>query len=644
MTTAPSKRAMSTRATSILILLATSAALGLPSPASAGSYVHLSCPGGVRSDAGAGWFAFNSEVVPSNSAADDFCASSGLGAQVTPHSDFPIAPGGGVGWSYMPPWGTSVRGFEADVQGWGTTVNGATGQWALLSGTDTLATITDNGIWPKRHVTASGLAPRDLKFMLRCATTSARCATHWQIGWSSVSNIAVTLLEGVTPTATAATGSLTTDSVLAESASVAFSASDVGSGVAEVRLLADGQLVHTAPVAGGTCVPVGRGASGAVYAAPKPCPDSARVDATLPVTGIKDGRTRIDVEVADAAGNTTTVYSASKVVANRPPQNQSLPSFSRIDLAASPVVGEQMRSTSGTWTGPNLSYSYEWQRCDPAGEVCNPIAGASGPTYTPTHADAGSRLRVAVTAHNVVGVTSFSATTGLVRSASGAPVLLPGQANGEGGGGSSCSGSKVVIATPGARSGVVRVGFGKDRKIKVTLTCADDGRPISGATLVSATQIAGEEAPRGGYVQTDSAGAAVVRVDGRHSRTISLTYRLRGGDAVAAAQARVSVRVKVPVSLRVRKLSRFTTSFRGKLSGGHVPARGVSVQLQWQDGQRWRPVATLKTSRTGVFKYRYRFSAAAAGNRYRFRAVVLPGQLDYPFVPSRSRARSVTPG
>jgi Ca2+-binding RTX toxin-like protein len=47
-----------------------------------------------------------------------------------------------------------------------------------------------------------------------------------------------------------------------------------------------------------------------------------------------------------------------------------------------------------------------WQRCDAVGTGCRTIVGAGKGTYTPTLADVGYRLRVAVTAANPYGATT----------------------------------------------------------------------------------------------------------------------------------------------------------------------------------------------------------------------------------------------
>ncbi len=73
---------------------------------------------------------------------------------------------------------------------------------------------------------------------------------------------------------------------------------------------------------------------------------------------------------------------------------------------ASLVENEAVSISNGSWTYKPGSYAYQWERCNSAGAECAPIAEATLSSYTPGEEDVGNRLRVAVTATNVVGSTS----------------------------------------------------------------------------------------------------------------------------------------------------------------------------------------------------------------------------------------------
>ena len=121
------------------------------------------------------------------------------------------------------------------------------------------------------------------------------------------------------------------------------------------------------------------------------------------LTGADVGRTlRIVITATGAGGSATATSDASAVVveAPSPPSNSAPPSVS-----GSPVVGQTLTATLGTWTGhPAPSLVAQWQACQSG--TCADIATAQGSTYVVRAADAGKTLRVAVTATNPSGTAS----------------------------------------------------------------------------------------------------------------------------------------------------------------------------------------------------------------------------------------------
>jgi hypothetical protein len=63
--------------------------------------------------------------------------------------------------------------------------------------------------------------------------------------------------------------------------------------------------------------------------------------------------------------------------------------------------GETLDASTGGWTGPALTFTYAWRRCDDTGAACVAVAGDDGDAhYLAGPADIGHRMRVVVTAHN----------------------------------------------------------------------------------------------------------------------------------------------------------------------------------------------------------------------------------------------------
>ncbi len=86
-------------------------------------------------------------------------------------------------------------------------------------------------------------------------------------------------------------------------------------------------------------------------------------------------------------------------------------------------VGERVFAGNGDWSGSRpLSYYYEWERCNTAGESCAAIEGATKPNYTVVSGDVGSSLRVKVTASNTLGSTSALSAPAIVAAAGEADI------------------------------------------------------------------------------------------------------------------------------------------------------------------------------------------------------------------------------
>jgi hypothetical protein len=144
-----------------------------------------------------------------------------------------------------------------------------------------------------------------------------------------------------------------------------------------------------------------------------------------------------------------------------------LPGSSRAAVTAAPVntgeptirgtprVGERLTSTLGAWTGSQpITFGRRWVRCGadgglPNGSNCLAISDATSRRYTVREADAGSRLRVRVTATNAdASTTVASNATAIVVAAPARPRNTTEP---------SISGSPVVgnrlTANPGAWTG-----------------------------------------------------------------------------------------------------------------------------------------------------------------------------------------------
>lgn len=97
------------------------------------------------------------------------------------------------------------------------------------------------------------------------------------------------------------------------------------------------------------------------------------------------------------SGDTLTTLASVTAAEPTAPSNTEPPSIS-----GTPRVGEVLAASEGTWTESPSSFTYNWLRCDIAGENCSDTGGAAS-TYTLVSDDEGHRIRVAVTASNDAG-------------------------------------------------------------------------------------------------------------------------------------------------------------------------------------------------------------------------------------------------
>jgi hypothetical protein len=103
------------------------------------------------------------------------------------------------------------------------------------------------------------------------------------------------------------------------------------------------------------------------------------------------------------------------------PSNETDPSIS-----GNAIAGETLSASVGEWSGPNVTYAFQWQRCDAGGGACGP-AGPGDESFRLDESDVGSTIRVSVVATNKNGSSSATsqATAAVAPPPAPAPVLAP---------------------------------------------------------------------------------------------------------------------------------------------------------------------------------------------------------------------------
>ena len=225
----------------------------------------------------------------------------------------------------------------------------------------------------------------------------------------------------------------------------------------------------------------------------------------------------------------------------------------RPQLDAAAIAGSPIGTTNGAWSG-SPSFTYEWRRCDAAGENCAPIDGASEATYTPSAADVGQRVRSRVTA-----------TQGDSASADSAPSAVIGPAPPKGGDAGAADGGAADGEAPNVKLALARTTLQRVLKrgfIPVNATC-DEACAI---TL----------------------RAAVSRRLGKRLGGV----KIASGKGTGAAGVRIALRIKLTRKARraLRKLRSVRFVLKGTVADAAGNSRAVSKKAALKGKRRSRKV------------------------------------------------------
>lgn len=229
-------------------------------------------------------------------------------------------------------------------------------------------------------------------------------------------------------------------------------------------------------------------------------------------------RLRVYVTATNANGSASSLSGATLVVQGATATNITPPSISGTE-----VVGSTLTGDDGQWSAAT-SLSRQWLRCDSAAENCQPISGATDPTYVLQVDDFEARLRLRVTAQSSSDpVSATSAPTDAIESPpfSTAPPQVTGNT----------TAGSTLATTNGSWDGTAAISYATTWE-----RCDASGancQPISGATDAT-------------YVLTSTDVGSTLR-----SR-VTATNGLGSESAVSAA---TDVITSVPVNLSAPSIS-----------------------------------------------------------------------------------------
>ncbi len=146
---------------------------------------------------------------------------------------------------------------------------------------------------------------------------------------------------------------------------------------------------------------------------PSCSPINGAIGQSYTVTNADAGDTIAVEETASNAGGPGNPVTSlpTTVVTPLAPTTSAVPT-----ITGTAVEGNSLTASGLAWTNTPTSVSYQWEDCDSAGQVCQPITGATGKTYTLAARDIGDRIVVQESASNAGGTSQpkTSAATGAV--------------------------------------------------------------------------------------------------------------------------------------------------------------------------------------------------------------------------------------
>ena len=260
---------------------------------------------------------------------------------------------------------------------------------------------------------------------------------------------------------------------------------------------------------------------------------------------------RVKVTAENSAGEASATSAQTDTVAASAPANTVLPAVS-----GEAKDEKTLSASTGTWSGsPTITYSYQWESCNTAGESCINISGATSSSYAITHEQVGDTIRVKVTAENSAGEASAtSAQTATVVAAAPANTALPvisGEAKDE----------KTLTASTGTWSGSPTITY--SYQWESCNTSGESCTNISGATGTSYT------------IAHEQVGDTI---------RVKVTAKNSAGEATASSAATATVAAAAPANTALPTISgeakdeKTLTASTGSWSG--TPP--LSYAYQWQ--------------------------------------------------------------
>jgi hypothetical protein len=297
--------------------------LSLAPAARAGEWVQRSCSYEGEYIAPEGWE--GAENNGYTQAPREFCETAGYGLAVFAAPVSGDEPYAGQAWTYKPPHNSTIAGGTLDASL--TARNGLAAVEALVN---YKAVPLQACEYPtcehyEGHVSVPGGASQVsvLAFCLPepsiCHGPGARWYPQVFSSEAEVTNPEIILSTNAKPKGAGFTGTIFHETVSGTS-TLDFTATDSGPGVYQVRVKIGGKqvLAETPNTNKGKCSPAGTSAGIRAFDDAQPCPTETAVQVEVQTASVADGTHTLEIEVEDAAGDASTVYTGTVSTLNHP--------------------------------------------------------------------------------------------------------------------------------------------------------------------------------------------------------------------------------------------------------------------------------------------------------------------------------------
>ncbi len=208
--------------------------------------------------------------------------------------------------------------------------------------------------------------------------------------------------------------------------------------------------------------------------------------------------------------------------------------------------------------------------------------------------------------------------------------------------GDPCAGVELGLEVNGEHGAPV-IPYGKVVTVTGVLHCGTVA--IRDAQVAIATVGGPASATIDSTVQTGLDGSFSYAVPAGPDRSLQFSYAAYSDDPgpSASAIATIAIRPRIKLKIGPRHTSNgHSIRWTGTIAGGPYPSQGVTLDVEVQEGRRWRIFDQVVANRRGQFHYSYRFHATVEATTYRFR-VALPasGSGGYPYTPGASNTVAV---